>query len=528
MKRTFTFLILAALALVAGAQGLVIGVIDMGFDYTHPCFRDDDGILLISRVWEQGTDRTHPSAFAYGYEMTTAEEILEACADDQTQSHGTHVAARALQYAGKYAPATSGNVSPYRGSGGLGLGTEMVLVSKGPARVDEQRLRDAITYILDYAKSVGKPCVINMSLGSHRGPHDGTSAFDAFVNEVVGPGRIICASAGNNGVSTGHLETSAETLNTFIIYRSPDNTSGTVDIWGTPGMQYSVQLSAMQYENGNISSQSEVVIAGPSADGTDRSQSKDYTWAPTTGRLKGTFKFHTEVNERNGKTHTEITIDQTSAAMKYELALTITPLTPGTIHAWSDEITLSFHDHEREGFVKGDNRYSITELGGTADRIISVGAIKADGTVAEFCSRGPRLDGIVKPNVYAYGENIESALNSYDNYQSSYPYTQTIELDGRQYHMGVMTGTSMASPMVTGIVGAWLLHNPQMTPEEAMALMDPNSCINAEAGMPNAILPPSTSSSLSSSPFFDLSGRRLQQVSRPGLYIRSGRIVVVQ
>lgn len=494
MKRLFSFLILAALALVAGAQGLVVGVVDLGFDYTHPAFRDSDGTLLISRVWEQGTEGTHPAGYDYGYEMTTAEDILVACADDQSQSHGSHVAARALQFAGKEQE------------------TEMVLVSKGNGRLDENRLRDAIEYIFNYAESVNKPCVINMSLGSHRGPHDGSSAFDAFINGIVGPGRIICGSVGNSGISTGHLETSGETLNTFVIYRSQDNTTGTVDIWGTAGMQYRVQLSAMQYENGNISSQSEVVVAG-------KEQRSDYIWAPTTGRLKGTFKFHTEIDERNGKTHTELTIDQTSAAMKYELALTITPLTEGTIHAWSDEITLSFHDHEREGFVKGDNRYSITELGGTADRIISVGAIYADGRVADFSSRGPRVDGAVKPNVFAYGDSIESALNSYDQYQSLYPYTQTIEQDGRLYHMGKMSGTSMASPMVTGIVGSWLRKNPQMTPEQAMLLMNPNECINAEAGFVNAIYAVRPDANL---PFVDGNSNNYCK------YLKNGRIVIVK
>ena len=520
MKKILSFVILAALALVASAQGLVIGIIDLGFDYTHPAFRGADGTLLISRVWEQGTtDRTHPAGYDYGYEMTTDEAILAACADDQTQSHGSHVAARALQFASS---STSGERA--------GQDIELVLVSKGTARLEEQRLRDAIEYIFRYAESVGKPCVINMSMGSHRGPHDGTSAFDAFLNDAVGPGRIICGSVGNNGISTGHLETSAESLKTFIIYRSADNATGSVDIWGTPGMRYSVQLSAVQYENGNVSSQSEVVVAGPPAQGAEDGQAADYVWAPASGRLKGTFTFHSEVDPRNGKTHTAIDIEQTSAAMKYALALTITPLTQGTIHAWSDEISLTFHDHDRADYVKGDNRYSITELGGTADRIISVGAIKADGQVAEYSSHGPRLDGAVKPNVYAYGDSIESALNSYDQYQTLYPYTRTLEQDGRQYHWGTMSGTSMASPMVTGIVGSWLLHNPLLAPEEAMALMDPNGCIHPDANatgiMSLSSSSTSTSSSTSSSSsIHDLQGRRVTHPKR-GLYIMGGKKVM--
>lgn len=498
-KRIFSFLTLVALALVAGAQGLVVGIIDLGFDYTHPAFRTEDGTLLITRVWEQGTNRAHPIGYEYGYEMTTPEEILSACADDQTQSHGSHVAARALQFAGRE------------------KGTELVLVSKGAERLNEQKLRDAIQYIFDYAESVDKPCVINMSMGSHKGPHDGTSDFDAFINESVGPGRIICGSVGNSGISTGHLETNGKPLQTFIIYRSQSNTSGTVDIWGTEGMQYSVQLSAMQYENGNVSSQSEVVVAGKETE-------TDYTWAPTTGRLKGTFNIHTEIDERNGKTHTEINIDQQSAAMKYELALTITPLTPGTIHAWSDEITLSFHDHDREGFVKGDNRYSITELGGTADRIISVGALKANGEIAPYSSQGPRIDGTLKPNIYAYGDSIESALNSYDQYQSNYPFTRTIEVDGRQYHEGIMSGTSMASPMVTGIVGSWLRQRPQMTPEEAMSYMNPNDCIDAEAGLPSPILAIRPTTTLS---VYNLSGRKVPTIQNvPTNRIGRGILIV--
>ena len=39
-------------------------------------------------------------------------------------------------------------------------------------------ITDGIQYCFDYAESVGKPCVVNISLGSHLGPHDGTSDTD--------------------------------------------------------------------------------------------------------------------------------------------------------------------------------------------------------------------------------------------------------------------------------------------------------------------------------------------------------------
>lgn len=52
-------------------------------------------------------------------------------------------------------------------------------------------------YIYDYAESVRKPCVINMSLGSHIGPHDGTSTFDQVADNLQGPGKLFAGAAGN-------------------------------------------------------------------------------------------------------------------------------------------------------------------------------------------------------------------------------------------------------------------------------------------------------------------------------------------
>ncbi len=59
-----------------------------------------------------------------------------------------------------------------------------------------QSITDGIKYIYDYAESVGKPCVINMSLGYHIGPHDGTSTFDRICDELQGEGRLFGRSFG--------------------------------------------------------------------------------------------------------------------------------------------------------------------------------------------------------------------------------------------------------------------------------------------------------------------------------------------
>ena len=140
-------------------KGVVVGIIDSGFDYTHPDFYDTDrGTLRIKRVWEQGySGGTPPEGFTYGGELTTTEAILTAAGDVTTNSHGTHVA-------GIAAGADTGS-----GYYGIAPGADIVLVSMaGAGTANNVNLSDAIAYIYRYAEEEGKPCVINMSCHATR------------------------------------------------------------------------------------------------------------------------------------------------------------------------------------------------------------------------------------------------------------------------------------------------------------------------------------------------------------------------
>src|SRR5690606_28301109 len=143
----------------------IIAVIDWGFDYTHPTFYDSTLTdLRLVRAWDQNKlSGPAPEGFSFGTEYKGKDELL-AAGDDTLYvfgpgSHGTHVA----------------GIAGGTGGGSVHVGAapeaELIFIS---LRRDAPSFTDALQYVTNYAESVNKPYVINMSFGSHLGPHDGS------------------------------------------------------------------------------------------------------------------------------------------------------------------------------------------------------------------------------------------------------------------------------------------------------------------------------------------------------------------
>jgi hypothetical protein len=62
-------------------------------------------------------------------------------------------------------------------------------------------IADACDYIFKVADSLGRPAVINLSLGSYLGSHDGNDPASEYIEKLVTDkkGRIIVSAAGNSG-----------------------------------------------------------------------------------------------------------------------------------------------------------------------------------------------------------------------------------------------------------------------------------------------------------------------------------------
>ena len=455
-------------------EGVVVGVVDAGFDYMHAAFRRPaDGALRIKRVWEQRATTldgaSAPAKYGYGIELNTPELIEKAQGDSDSNSHGTHVAAIAAGSDAYKDGAYVGNAPD----------ADIVLVALDLNTSTNADISNAVQYIFDYADEVGKPCVVNLSLGNQDGPHDGTSTFDTMTDAMQGPGRLIVGAAGNHRTDAFHIDhtfatADAAPLRTFVKYKvAPSNSvsGGTIEIWGEKGVDFTVDIAAYSTFNKKDARSTTVY---PAEGVTDVDFGKYAT---------GTWKVASEVSPLNGKPHVVLTSALTSIRNNYAIALTVTPKTAGRVNIWSDNTYLALESRDIEGFSAPDAASStLCEIGGTGKRILTVGSYttrneyttnggqqatlqETVGDLSSFSSYGPTVDGRMKPNITAPGCFIISAVSNNDA-SGNLMYAEYNENFGRYNQYGYMQGTSMASPFVAGIVATWLQAYPQLTPEQ--------------------------------------------------------------
>jgi hypothetical protein len=130
------------------------------------------------------------------------------------------------------------------------------------------------------------------------------------------------------------------------------------------------------------------------------------------------------------------------------------------------------------GTIAGDNKYGISEPSCT-NSLLSVAAYTsqfttgggsiAGGAIASFSSIGPRYDEVLKPEIAAPGVNVISSISSYTD--NAYTSVASVDFNGRTYPFAKFSGTSMASPMVTGVVALILEANPFLSAEQIKSII---------------------------------------------------------
>ena len=449
-------------------KDVVVGIIDGGFEYGHIDFyASGKEELRIKRVWNQNNaSGIPPKDFSYGTELSTISDILSARYDKKSDTHGTHVAGIAI---GADMENLYYGVAPQ---------ADIVLVSLNKNSADNVAIVDGIKYIYDYAESVNKPCVINLSLGSYLGPHDGTSIFDICCDNLQGKGRLLVGAAGNEGRTNLHVSKTispSDTLKTFFPSYS------CIDIWGEADKTYDMRVVVYSKNTHKTVFTSDIITVS-------KINQKVYSLSESQDGASGKISITTENNPRNNKANAYLEFRINSIAADHYIGLMIWG-EKGKVHVWGDKQTL-FSDNEVEGWNEGDTQYTVNEVGGTGKRIISVGAYiskneytniggesittgQTVGEIASFSSLGPTADNRMKPDISAPGAAIVSSFSSVMAIQPSQQSALISEsvVDRSKFYYGVMSGTSMSAPFITGVLATWLEANPDLTPEAVRSIL---------------------------------------------------------
>jgi len=482
-------------------KGVVVGIIDAGFDFNHPTLYDTShATYRVRKVWKQKTSGTPPMGFAYGNEMSDPYIISGAGCDTAITPHGTHVTGIA---------AGSGYGSPSNNKfRGMAYESDIALVCIMPAPYQwafpgTSDIIDGMNYLFHYATSVYKPCIVNLSWGSSIGPHDGHSFFNQACDALTGPGKIFACSAGNNGEDTIHLgktftttDNSVSTFVTFSPYLDTNNQRTWLDIWGEPSKSFCLKIKLYNGPSA-IDSSANVCIADTTRNFTLIGSDGDTCFVT----------MNMVANEYNGKPHAFLSF---FSKTHDNICLTASG-TSGTINMWEGYVyppTGYYGYLKKLGYpwaVDGDTRMTVSDYS-SSFTCISVGAYTSKsgftnisgsalgypgatvGKIAPFSSLGPVVDGRIKPDITGPGFALASGVSSYDtsyspggnNYNS---VICKVTIGGRDYSYAMAAGTSMSSPAVSGIIAMMLQVNPTLTPDSVKSILKLTALTDSYTGI---------------------------------------------
>lgn len=542
-------------------ENVVMGVMDIGFDLTHPTFRmADTGRLRISAFWDQlDSLRMGADTLFVGRQFTSPENILAKAhaTDGYSQFHGTHTAGIAC------GSGHDGNFA------GVAPKADICLVANAvsedlPLIPEERRfLYTSATdllgfkFIFDYAERCGRPCVISFSEGAYQDLYGDDQLAYEVLDSMVGSGRIICAAAGNLGRYLTYLhkpagQTSARSLlqfesqKAYYTLRSSDKTQVRLSF-----------LTAPEHVLAERVVTTAEILACPDSLLRDTVQFDEKAYALTMAAYPTCY-------------------DST----RWATELLLESLAGEENRTYRVLLTLEGREQEVEAFASGGHfansslfpDYQQAQFShsihtpGSAPSVICVGSTAYRTGVRNFegqwqpldagsgglrtttSSVGPTLTGLVKPDVMAPGQNVISAMSSYylEKNKESWAASYDVErffYEGREYSWNAQSGTSMSCPLAAGIIALWLQACPTLSPQQAMeaiaatsrqpeaALSYPNTQygygeIDAEAGLRYilrhfaGIENPTTGGTKKVTAIFDLCGRQISENHvRHGIYV---------
>lgn len=455
-------------------ENVLIGFVDTGLDWTHPDFQDENGVPRVIAYWKQGpgTDATAPQPFGYGKSCDSLSIVNGTCPLTEPTSgygHGTSVTG-----------AATGNGRANGKEIGMATKAKIVAIQTDFSLQNwTLTVADACDYVFRIADSLGIPAVMNLSVGSYYGSHDGNDPASELMEQLVDSkkGRIIVGAMGNSGDKGNyHLKGKIYQDTNFVWFKN------------NPTNQILANSIYFDWWSDTVSSQ-QLKIAFAANDPITFEQTPYTTFIKLQNMASSQID---TLRKSNGEALAVVEIYKTLVGDSYEVEalirsydslhyyyqLAVTGV--GEFDLWSgkwadlNEMVMDVPSEAEfpaiRNYIFPDSLSTIVSSWACSEKMVTVGNLRNRlthinnngvehpydplppiGYIANSSSRGPSRKGVMKPDVVSNGDMMMGAAPSFMRTNPS--YNSTLEIGGWHMRNG---GTSMASPVVAGIAALYL------------------------------------------------------------------------
>lgn len=372
-------------------NGILIGFVDTGIDYTHPVFTEANGVSRVVTVWDQGDGAGMPPAgFSFGT-VYGREEIAAGTAPKDENGHGTFLAGIA-----------AGREDRENNFSGVAPGAELAVVKLRQASADlkeyfcmpadsvafnEADIMQGVRYLLEYATAQKKPLVLCLGVCCSLGSHRGSMPLSLYLNSLAyRPDLCLITAAGNEGNTRHHARVNlGSTQKEAELYVSTRSSGFTMEIFAEAIAEVNLRIISPAGDD--------TPVVGSGFTGTERfplifDRSILYVERENLMRTDTMQRIRIRL-ERPSAGIWRIRFEQSDMGAEVNLWLPINEFLEGEVY-----------------FLESDPEVTLTEPA-NASQILAVGGYSTEnGSPAPFSGRGFTGEGLRQPTLLAPAVNV--------------------------------------------------------------------------------------------------------------------------
>ena len=396
--------------LMSTGQGILIGMIDTGIDYTNPLFQNPDGTGRILRLWDQTIESENTPEAVAGFQpfygtVYSQEDLNRALASEQplelvpstdTSGHGTFLAGVA---AGRQiqSPTTFSGAAPDAALAVVRLKPakqylrEFFAVPPDADAYQENDIMAAAAFLLGVAGQYQMPLVLCLGVGTSQGSHSGISPLAMQLQALSGTRGFACVTGAGNETGFRHHyfgNLSPDQEYEDVELRVADSTSGfSMELWADVSELYTV---------GFVSPSGEVIERIPMTVG----QETTISFQLDATRILISY----QITESSSGRFLAFLRFTGPAPGIWHIRVYPTLFVAGQFHIW---LPMQGFLTEDTGFLRPDPDITITDPG-NAPLLLTVSTYNhVTGSLYIHSSRGFTATGQIKPDFAAPGVEVQ-------------------------------------------------------------------------------------------------------------------------